>query len=187
MILHPAIAHFAVVLPVVASVFGVIYLVVKTELLGKISSATMFASALAMAGAWYSGSQAGPEIYDYLSEAGQHELIEHKNLGLYLAIALAFITPLKLMGCQLKKFSLEVAAILLLLIVTATTFLQGKEGGELVYKYGTPFKSYMIEDTLNEAVLAEQEEESSEAKLEVYRDALEDIKLISDEVNALYE
>lgn len=187
MILHPAIAHFAIVLPVVASVFGIIYLVTKTELLGKITSGAIFVATLAMVGAWYSGSQAGPEIYDYLSEAGQHELVEHKNLGLYLAIALSFISILKIIGCQLKKFSLEVVAILLLLIVTATTFLQGKDGGELVYKYGTPFKSYMIEDTLNEAVLSEQEEESIEDKLEVYRDALEDIKLISDEVNALYE
>ena len=187
MMLHPVIAHFAIVLPVVASVFGIMYLITRKELLGKISSGSIFFAALAMVGAWYTGNQAGPEVYDYLSEAGQHELIEHKKLGLYLAISLSFIAILKIIGCQLKKYSLEVVAILLLLIVTAATFLQGKEGGELVYTHGTPFKSFSMLETLNDAALDEQEEEDLDSKLEVYQDALEDIKLHSDEVNKLYE
>ncbi len=187
MMLHPAIAHFAIVLPVVASVFGIMYLITRGELLGKISSGSIGVAALAMVGAWYTGNQAGPEIYNYLSEAGQHELVEHKNLGLYLAISLSFLALLKLIGSKLNKFTLEVVAIVLLLIVTAATFLQGKDGGELVYKHGTPFKSFSMLETLNDAALDEQAEEDLDSKLEVYQDALEDIKLHSDEVNELYE
>jgi uncharacterized membrane protein len=185
--LHPAIAHFAIVLPVVASVFGIMYLATRKELLGKISSVSIFLAALAMVGAWYTGNQTGPEIYDYLSEAGQQELVEHKNLGLYLAIVLSLLSVLKLLGWKLNKFRLEAVAIVLLLIVTATALVQGKDGGELVYKHGTPFKSFSILETLNDAALDEQEEDHADSKLEVYQDALEDIKLHSNEVDKLYE
>ena len=186
MMLHPATAHFAMVLPVVASVFGLIYLVTKTEGMSKISSRLTLFAALAMIGVWYTGSQAGPLIYDYLSEAGQHELVEHKELGLYLAIAMGIIALLKIVGCKMKNYAIEVLAVVLLLGATATTFLQGKHGGELVYQYGTPFKAYLIMDTLNETATAAEEEEDDSAKLEVYQDALEDIKMHSEEVDTFY-
>jgi len=184
--IHPATAHFAMVLPVVASALGIAYLINRQEMFSKLSSISIFFSALAMGVVWYTGSQAGPEIYDYLSEAGQHELIEHKELGLYLAIAMGIIFILKALGCQTKKFALEALAIVLLLGATATTFLQGKDGGEIVYNHGTPFKSFMILDTLNEAEQTASEEESAEAKLEVYEEALEDIKLIDEEIEIFY-
>ncbi|HIP21132.1 MAG TPA: hypothetical protein EYG70_08420 [Sulfurimonas sp.] len=186
MMIHPATAHFAMVLPVVASALGIAYLINRQEMFSKLSSISIFFSALAMGVVWYTGSQAGPEIYDYLSEAGQHELIEHKELGLYLAIAMGIIFILKALGCQTKKFALEALAIVLLLGATATTFLQGKDGGEIVYNHGTPFKSFMILDTLNEAEQTASEEESAEAKLEVYEEALEDIKLIDEEIEIFY-
>ena len=67
MMLHPATVHFAIVLPVVASIFGFIYLITRSEGMSKISSrATLFA-ALAMIGVWYTGNDAGPQIYNFLS------------------------------------------------------------------------------------------------------------------------
>lgn len=186
MMIHPATAHFAMVLPVVASAFGLAYLINKQEIFSKITSIAMFFTALAMGVVWLTGSQAGPEIYDYLSEAGQHELVEHKELGLYLAIAMAIIFLLKAVGCKTKIFALEALSIVLLLGATATTFLQGKDGGEIVYNYGTPFKSYMILDTLQEASATAAEEETAEAKVEVYEEAIEDIKLIDEELEMFY-
>jgi len=186
MMIHPATAHFAIVLPVVASAIGLAYLINRDELYSKLSSIAIFFAALAMAVVWYTGSQAGPEIYDYLSEAGQAELVEHKELGLYLAVAMGIVLLLKAIGCQTKKFALEAVAIVLLLIVTAATFAQGKEGGEIVYNHGTPFKSYMILDTLSEASATAAEEESAEAKVEVYEEALEDIKLVDEELEIFY-
>ncbi len=186
MMIHPATVHFAMILPVVASVFGVIYMVTKSESMSKISSrATLFA-ALAMIAAWYTGNQAGPQIIDYLSEAGKHELLEHKELGLYLAIALSVIAVLKIIGCKMKSYALEVLAIILLLGATATTFLQGKHGGEIVYNYGMPFKAYMIENTLHEAVATADDEDEDEAKVETYEDAIDTITSLSEEVDAIY-
>jgi uncharacterized membrane protein len=186
MMIHPATAHFAMVLPVVASAFGLAYMYSKTETMSKISSRTTLFAALAMIAAWYTGNQAGPQIFDYLSEAGKHELLEHKQLGLYLAIALSMIALLKIVGCKMKNYAIEVIAIILLLVATGVTFLQGKHGGEIVYNYGMPFKAYMIEDTLKEAVTTAEDEDEDEAKVEAYEDAIDTITSISEEVDVIY-
>ena len=186
MMLHPATVHFAMVLPLVASVFGVIYLFTRSEGMSKISSRATLIAALAMIGVWYTGSQAGTEIYDFLSADGKHELLEHKELGLYLAIAMGIIALLKIAGCKSKKFSLEALAVILLLGTTATTFLQGKHGGELVYNYGMPFKAYKIQDILNKAKATAEDTEEDEEKVEAYEDAIDDIDSISAKVDKVY-
>ena len=172
--LHPATAHFAIVLPVVASVLSLIYLFTRTEGMSKISSRFTLFAALAMIAAWYTGNQAGPEIYDYLSADGQHELLEHKALGLKLAIAISVVALLKMVGCYMKKFVLEAVATLLLVAVMAVTFAQGKDGGEIVYEYGMPFKAYMMGDSLSEAVSEAEDVEDDEEKIELYEDAIDD-------------
>ncbi|MDO8454862.1 MAG: hypothetical protein Q7S59_09865 [Sulfurimonas sp.] len=186
MMLHPATVHFAMVLPIVASVFGLIYLFTKSEGMSKISSLTTLLAALAMIGVWYTGNEAGPQIYDFLSEQGQDELIEHKTLGLYLAISIGAIALLKIVGCKMKKFGLETLAVILLIAVTATTFAQGKMGGELVYNYGMPFKSYVIQKTLKKASTSAEQSESSDEKVELYEDAIYEIEAFSQKVDKVY-
>ncbi len=184
--LHPPIVHFAVVLPLVALVFGLIYLFKRDEGMSKLSSRAALIAAFAMIGAWYTGNQAGPEIYDYLSEAGQHELMEHKALGFYLAIAMSVIAVIKIAGCRLKIFAIEALAVVLLFGATLTTFAQGKDGGEIVYNYGMPFKSYMIQDSIKDALLEAEEAEDESEKLELYEDLFDDIQMISDDVDTIY-
>lgn len=184
--IHPATAHFAIVLPIVALVFGIIYIFTRTEGMSKISSRVTLFAALAMIGVWYTGSQAGPEVYDYLSEAGKATLRDHKDLGLYLAIAMGIIALLKILGCRMKNFAIEVLAVLLLLALTGATLYQGKLGGEITYNHGMPFKAYTMEVWLNDAVEAAEEEDEDEAKVTVYEDAVDDIKSFSEEQNALY-
>ncbi|MDD2356850.1 MAG: hypothetical protein PHX13_02940 [Thiovulaceae bacterium] len=144
MMLHPATVHFAMVLPLVASVFGVVYLFTRTEGMSKISSRATLIAAIAVIGVWYTGTHAGPLIYDYLSPAGQSELKEHKQLGTYLAITMGIIALIKLIGCKTKKFMLEALAVILLLGATGAMFLQGKDGGEIVYTYGQPFQMQQL-------------------------------------------
>ena len=186
MMLHPATAHFAIVLPLVASVFGIIYLFTRSEGMAKISSRATLIAAIAMIGVWYTGRDAGELIYSFLSPEGQHELLEHKALGLYLAIAMGIITLLKIIGCKSKKFILEALAIILLLATTATTFLQGKHGGELVYNYGMPFKMYKIEHILNKAKATAEDTEEDDEKVEAYEDAMDEIDSISAKVDKVY-
>jgi len=186
MMLHPATVHFAMVLPVVASALGIAYLISKKEIMSKISARATLISALAMIGVWYTGNQAGPEIFDYLSKAGQHELLEHKELGLYLAIAMAIIAILQIIGCKLKKPAIESIAIVFLIGVMFTTFLQGKHGGELVYNYGMPFKAYNMQESLTDAINNAEEAEECDDKIEAYEDAIDEISTLSDEVDAIY-
>lgn len=186
MLLHPPLVHFAIALPVVASVFGLLYLFKRSEGLSKISARLTLFAAIAIGAAWYTGSKAGPQIYDYLSSAGQHELLEHKELGLYLAIAFAIIAVLQVLGCRLKKFPLEALAIIILFGATATVFLQGKDGGEIVYKYGQPFKAPMILQGITEAQSSADDEEECDAQVELYSDAVDDALSVSEEVQAIY-
>jgi len=184
--IHPATAHFAIVLPIVALIFGLIYMFTKTEAMSKISSRLYLFAAVAMIGVWYTGSQAGPEIYDYLSSEGQQTLREHKDFGVYLAFALSAIALIKILGCKIKNFKIETIATLLLIVATSVTLYQGKLGGEITYNHGMPFKAYMMEDSLNEAVAAAAQEEEDEAKVTIYEDAIDEIKSFSNELNALY-
>lgn len=186
MMLHPATVHFAMVLPIVASVFGLIYLFTRSEEMSKISSRTTLFAALAMIGVWYTGNEAGPLIFDYLSAQGKHELAEHKTLGLYLAIAMGVIALLKIAGCKMKKFIVEAVAVILLVAVTIVTLFQGKMGGELVYNYGMPFKSHMIQEMLKEASVSAGESEESDKKVELYEDAIDDIDSLSQIVDKIY-
>lgn len=181
--LHPPIVHFAMVLPLVALVFSLIYLVKRDSSMSKISSRTTLIAALAMAAAWYSGNQAGPEIYDFLSAEGKEELMEHKTLGLYLAIVMGVIAVMQMAGCYMKKFVIEALAVVLLLGATVVTFAQGKDGGEIVYNHGMPFKSYMIEDKLKDAVAEAEDLEEDEEKVELYEDTIDEIDMFSAKVD----
>lgn len=186
MMLHPVTVHFAMALPVVASLFGLIYLFSRSEGASKLSSWATFLAAIAMIFAWYTGSQAGPEIYDYLSAEGQDELREHKELGLYLAASLTAIAFVQIVGSKMRKFALEAFAIILLLAATVVTFVQGKDGGEIVYTHGMPFKAYMIQDTLKDAVESAAETEAADEKVEIYEEAIENINAISRDVDKIY-
>ncbi len=146
MMIHPATVHFAMVLPVVASAFGIVYMITKTETMSKISARTALIAALAMIGVWYTGEKiAGPEVYGFLDAAGKAELLEHRDLGRYLAVAMAIVALIQIAGCKMRKSGIQIAGILLTIGVMAVTFLQGKHGGEIVYEHGNPFQVAQLE------------------------------------------
>jgi len=163
MMIHPATVHFAMVLPVVAAVLGVAYMISRKEIISKLAARVTLVAAIAMIAAWYTGEHAGPLVYKLLSPEGQKELLEHKELGKYLAIAMGMIALLQVIGCRLKKFALEAFAILLLIVAMFTTFLQGKDGGEIVYKYGHPFEMHQLTNYLNNSDEIEMADDIDEA------------------------
>ena len=180
--LHPATAHFAIALPLVASVIGLVYLVKKDRFLARFSTFAIVMSAVAIGIAWYSGTQAGPKIFEFLSAGGKEELLEHKKLGAYIGVAMGIIALVKMIGCLSKKFVLEVVAILATFVISGVVLLQGKDGGELVYEYGQPFQSHMIKQTLKEATLSAEDAEECDEKVEAYEDAIDSVENISSEV-----
>jgi uncharacterized membrane protein len=86
--------------------------------------------------AFFTGKEDGSEVYPLLSEEGQALLIEHKNLGLYLAVGMAITALIKFYGCFRANIKIELISVLLLALITAGVLYQGKMGGELTYTHG---------------------------------------------------
>lgn len=142
-LVHPPLVHFAIVLPIMIVLLELVNIIVKRgstpeEPKGKGVSTLSFLLILAMvvifAGAYISGSQDGKAAWDSLSQAGQSDLKEHKLIGTYLVYGALVMLLFKFISLAGAK-----ARILFLLIAIAfagLTLKQGKDGGELVYKFG---------------------------------------------------
>ena len=83
----------------------------------------------------------------------------------------------------MRKYALELVAIIASFAIFAAVLAQGKEGGEIVYEEGQPFKAAKILSTLKEANEAAEDEEECDAKLELYEDSIDTIEEISQEVD----
>ena len=134
--LHPAVAHFAMVLPIISLILGIAYLVKPSELMSKISTRFMVFSTIFLIIAFFTGKSDGSDTYILLSDAGQELLLAHKDLGLYIAVSMFVAALLKLYGCHKEVMKIEVISIVLLGIITAALLYQGKMGGELTYTHG---------------------------------------------------
>lgn len=140
--LHPAIAHFAISLPIISLILGAAYLYKPTELMSKISTRFFVFAAIFLIAAFFSGKNDGSEVYMLISGAGQKLLIQHKDLGLYLTIAMGIAAAIKFFGCMKQNFKAEVASVILVAVIAAGILYQGKMGGELTFTYGAHVKDY---------------------------------------------
>ena len=112
--LHPASAHFAIVLPILSLIFGMAYLIKPSEMMSKISTRVMVFAAIFMTAAFFTGKEDGGEVYVYLSEAGQALLVQHKDLGLYLAVVMGVAALVKFYGCYKSSLKAEIFSIILI-------------------------------------------------------------------------
>jgi uncharacterized membrane protein len=143
--LHPAIVHFAVVLPILTLVFEALFLYSKNETYSKVAFVLAIFSAIFVIAAWYSGGilqQTSENIYPLLNDEGKEELKEHAKLGFILAIVMSALAILKIIAYKLQKQILEIVFLVAMVALVATTLKQGKDGGELVYEFsaGIPTK-----------------------------------------------
>lgn len=160
--IHPAAAHFAVVLPIIALVIGISYLIKPSSLMSKISTRFMVFATIFMVIAFFTGKNDGGEAYILLTEAGQSLLVQHKDFGLYLMIAMALATVIKFVGCLKENVKTEIFAVLLTAILAGGVLYQGKMGGELTYTHGANVQNHSdgmdcLEDP--EDFIEEEEEE----------------------------
>lgn len=148
-LVHPPLVHFAIVLPIMIVLLELVNIIVKRGSTpevpkGKGVSTLSFLLIVAMvvifAAAYVAGTQDGKAAWDTLSQAGQAELKEHKLIGTYLVYG-----SLVMLLFKLISFAGSKARILFLLIAlafAAGTLKQGKDGGELVYKYGANVEAF---------------------------------------------
>lgn len=134
--LHPAIAHFAISLPIISLVLGLIYLYKPSETMSKISTRFLVFAAIFTIAAYFTGKNDASEVWEYLTSDAKSLLSQHANLGLYLAIGMVAAALVKMFGCHKQIFKLEIVAVLLLLVLSGATIFQGKMGGELTFTHG---------------------------------------------------
>jgi len=135
-LLHPAVDHFVIALPVVILLLELMNLVMKKKAVSGVSFFLIVLTVLASVGAYFTGLVDGKEAYPALSEAAKVALAEHKLLGTYLMLASGVVLFFKLLSMLTAKGIIKALYILILIAFVAGIFEQGEEGGELVYKYG---------------------------------------------------
>jgi len=144
-LMHPPIDHFMIALPIVVLLLEIINLFAKKKAIGVISFFLLVLTVIAAIAAYLTGSTDGKEAYDILSQAGQVDLKDHKTLGTYLMLASGVVLIFKLLSVMINRAIMKALFLFVLILFVAGILKQGKEGGELVYKYGAnvaPAKAY---------------------------------------------
>jgi len=138
--LHPAIAHFAISLPIISLILGLLYLFKPTEIMSKITSRFFLFAAIFVIAAYFTGKNDAQVVFEFLSNDAKSLLVQHAQLGLYLAIGMGIVAIIKLIGCKKSIFKVELLAIVLLLVLSGAILFQGKMGGQLTFEYGAHVK-----------------------------------------------
>lgn len=174
--LHPAVVHFALALPIVVLLLELSNLVFKRRALSVASLGFLVLALAFYLASYYTGKADGSEAFDLLGEAARSELKAHRLLGTYLVYALLIPLAFKLLAMLLAQKWARGALIVTLVMFISFAFKQGYDGGELVYKYGvnvTPVtEAREAAEDLNETV-AEQNQtiETLKAELEALKAA----------------
>ena len=140
--LHPALAHFAISLPIISLILGLIYLIKPNELMSKISTRFLVFAAIFTIAAYFTGKNDASEIFETLSSDAKGLLVQHAQLGLYLAIGMGVVAVIKIIGCVKNLFKVELLAVVLLLLLSGATLYQGKMGGALTFEHGAHVSGY---------------------------------------------
>ena len=141
--LHPALVHFAIVLPLVAFTLQFLFLRTKKSCYSAATMITLVFATVFVIAAWYSGKADAKEVYETLmtyTENGAVILKNHGALGFYIMIALGLVTVLKIVLMKIQNSTLEILLLVALIVLSPMLLLQGKSGGDIVYKNGALFE-----------------------------------------------
>jgi len=165
-LLHPAVDHFAIALPVIILLLEFYNLFAKKKSIGGFSFILLVMTVVIFALAYLTGSVDGKEAYDLLSPEGQTELKGHKLLGTYLLFGSVLVLFFKFLAMTGKGF-FKFLFFLVMIALVAITFKQGKDGGELVYEYGANIERVKtLDDELFDAKEALEEAEEAASKVQ---------------------
>jgi len=141
LLIHPIFVHFAIAIPVIVLLIELINIKANKT---AVSITSLFLLTLLMvvyAGSFFTGKADGLEALSSLSLEAKEELKEHKLLGIYMVYATSILFLFKVLAMLIKQNWLRNIFLILLVLFTATAFKEGKDGGELVYKYGVNVKT----------------------------------------------
>jgi len=193
--IHPAIVHFAIAIPILLVLLELFNSLFRKRALSVTSLLLIVLLVIIALGAYITGGIDGKLAFDTLSSDAKLELAEHKQIGIYLVYSSVILLIFKILSMATKSMFLRILFVLLLLIFTAASLYQGKEGGELVYKHGANVQAIA---SLDEEVfdlkddMDDLKSKSSktikllEANITSLKESLLDTKLL-DETNAKLE
>ena len=156
-LLHPAVVHFLIAIPVVILLLEIMNLMMKKKAVGGVSFFLIILVVVAAIGAYFTGLTDGKEAFPALAEAAKSELGAHKLLGTYLLLGSTVLLFLKLLAMTGNKV-LKGLYILALIAFVILMFKQGKEGGELVFEHGLNVQAVQSLDDENFDLKEELEE-----------------------------
>ncbi len=168
-LMHPPVDHFIIAIPVIVLLLEIINIIAKKRAIGVVSFFLLVLTVVAAAAAYLTGNVDGKEAFPLLNEAAQGELKEHKLLGTYLMLASVAVLVFKLLSSMISRGLMKALYLLVLILFVAGILKQGKEGGELVYKYGVNVEKVQeldseLFDVKEELEELEEENKASEAE-----------------------
>ncbi len=134
-VLHPAVVHFALVLPAIALLFQVMGLVSKNVSYRRAANLLFYLGVIAVIMATVSGRVAGPDVKPLLNPEGQALFTQHMEIGFVLALFYILLALLKTIAIFVNNRIFRIITALLLIVGVTGLFVQAQHGGELVYKY----------------------------------------------------
>ena len=162
--LHPAVVHFALVLPVLALLFQLMALATKNASYRRASNYLFYLGVIAVIMATVSGRVAGPDVKPLLTPEGQALFNEHMEIGFILAGFYILLALLKTFSIFIQNRGFRFFMALLLIAGVGGLFLQAQHGGELVYKYAAGVDLDNIPDDGMDDDEEEDEEKNKEEK-----------------------
>jgi len=134
-VLHPAVVHFALVLPALALLFQLMGLVTKNVSYRRAANVLFYLGVIAVVVATISGRVAGPDVKPLLSAEGKALFTEHMEIGFALTAFYIVLAFFKTISIFVNNRIFRVIMALLLIAGVGGLFVQAQHGGELVYKY----------------------------------------------------
>jgi len=134
--MHPAIVHFAVALPVIIILLELINLAVRRKVLGSVSFVLMILMVIVYFGAYLTGSVDADKAKDLLSPEAKTLLETHKNGGIWMVYGSVFVLLLKLISVAVKKIPARVVFLVVLGLFFWGTTGVVQRGCALTYKHG---------------------------------------------------
>ncbi len=136
LLVHPLFVHFAIAIPVIVFLIELVNLKTKSRAASVTSLSLLVLAMIVFAGAFFTGKADGSDAFALLGEEAKGELGFHKLLGTYLVYGIGVLFLLKILAMMIRQNWMRTIFLLILLVFIGLTFKQGKDGGELVYKYG---------------------------------------------------
>jgi uncharacterized membrane protein len=170
--MHPLFVHFAIALPVILLILEIINLIAKRRILTGINIFFAILIPLIYFATYLTGIEDAKNLNIEALEA-------HKQLGVYMVYGSLIVLLFKLISSAISKIQIKIFFYLALVAFIATSFIEGKRGGELVYKYGANVKA---QNSTNSTKA--QKPSGNEAKVEQNSTTTEEAKPKEQESNS---